>query len=306
MRASRGFLSLALVVALGFMALAGCQTPRPAAKPAEGPDPNAGAYERVALASGDGTFIHGYLFKPAGPGPFPAVVGLHGCAGLFRKHGWMSAREAEWGKRLAAAGYVALYPDSFASRGLDEICTATEFPDFAKKVRAYDAYGALTWLQSQAYVKANRVALMGWSHGGGTLLWALDRNSPAHPTGLASDFRVGIAFYPGCGKVRDEALWSNQVPIEILIGERDDWTSARFCKALSARKDMRTDITVTTYAGAYHGFDAPSEGSGNALHSRAGIPTPGGGTRTVHYGAHPRARKQAVKKALAILKRALN
>ena len=35
------------------------------------------------LTGGSPTIIDGYLFKPLGQGPFPALVALHGCSGLF-------------------------------------------------------------------------------------------------------------------------------------------------------------------------------------------------------------------------------
>ncbi len=47
------------------------------------------AQEKVSFPSTDGdlkggtpTTITAYLYKPAGSGPFAAVVGLHGCGGL--------------------------------------------------------------------------------------------------------------------------------------------------------------------------------------------------------------------------------
>jgi dienelactone hydrolase len=37
--------------------------------------------EEVAIPSGEAT-LKALLFKPVGPGPIPAAVGLHGCGGL--------------------------------------------------------------------------------------------------------------------------------------------------------------------------------------------------------------------------------
>src|SRR5205814_5610313 len=49
-----------------------------------------------------GDRIQGYLAKPDGAGPFPAVVGLHGCAGM---HDTTKQRLAD---ELVARGYVVL------------------------------------------------------------------------------------------------------------------------------------------------------------------------------------------------------
>jgi dienelactone hydrolase len=56
------------------------------------------------------TLLDGYLFRPEGNGPFPAIVALHGCSGLFTKRGKLNARFLDWGRRLAGLGYVVLFP----------------------------------------------------------------------------------------------------------------------------------------------------------------------------------------------------
>src|ERR1700754_4284694 len=80
----------------------------------------AGAPERVqfpstdsALTGGAPTQLPGYLFRPQGPGPFPAVVAMHGCNGISAPRQRIFARRhADWGERLASLGYVVLLPDS--------------------------------------------------------------------------------------------------------------------------------------------------------------------------------------------------
>jgi poly(3-hydroxybutyrate) depolymerase len=64
--------------------------------------------------------VTGYLFTPAGAGPFPAVVIMHGCDGL----GWLRPTRASWtlfkgyAQRYVAHGYAALVLDSFEPRGI--------------------------------------------------------------------------------------------------------------------------------------------------------------------------------------------
>ena len=58
------------------------------------------------------------LFRPKGKGPFPAVVALHGCGGLFNDDKEIKGREEDWAERLAAVGYVVLLPDMFTARGV--------------------------------------------------------------------------------------------------------------------------------------------------------------------------------------------
>ena len=101
------------------------------------------------VTAGHGDAIQGYLSRPKGPGPFPAVVLLHTCLGL-------PAERASIGERIAAWGYVALFVDDFATRGLKDTC-AVEF-----RQALGDADGALAYLASLPYVDPARIAALGF------------------------------------------------------------------------------------------------------------------------------------------------
>ena len=66
-----------------------------------------------------GDRIRGYLAKPEGAGPFPAVIGLHGCAGMT------DATKRNLVDELVGSGYVVLLVDSFATRGIEHACTGS-------------------------------------------------------------------------------------------------------------------------------------------------------------------------------------
>src|SRR5215204_6336258 len=66
--------------------------------------------------------LQALMFRPAGDGPFPAIVAMHGCDGLKKSVGKLRPDIEDWGKRLSAEGYVVLFPDSYGSRGLDHQC----------------------------------------------------------------------------------------------------------------------------------------------------------------------------------------
>jgi dienelactone hydrolase len=75
-----------------------------------------------SLTGGKPTLLRGLLMKPEGIGPFPAIVALHGCNGLFNKEGGLVAREAAWAQLLTSRGYVVLFPDSFGPRDVATDC----------------------------------------------------------------------------------------------------------------------------------------------------------------------------------------
>ncbi len=220
------------------------------------------------ITGGAPTNIKGLLVRPGGPGPFPAVVALHGCSGLYGRSGRLSAREADWATRLVSYGYVVLFPDSFTPRNLREVCTRRDLAGMPSRERPRDAYGALLWLQSQDFVRKDRIALMGWSHGGSTILAAVAKNASVRPPSLVHDFRGAVAFYPGCRVARRSADWSTRIPLTILIGKADDWTPAASCISLVERvKKGGGLVEIVVYEWAHHGFDTP----GQPLRVRSGL-----------------------------------
>lgn len=242
-------------------------------------------------AAGGPDELEAHLRPVSGPGPHPAVVLLHGCAGLRDRDGAIRARDAQWGRILAAQGFAVLHVDSFASRGETSICGQ---PMDRRRIRAgieraRDAYAALLYLQTRADIRPGAVALMGWSNGGGAALWALGRDSRARPAGLAQDFAAGVAFYPGCRSLSlRRTPWAPVTPVLLLVGEADDWTPAPPCAALAARTGDAVDLRI--YPGAYHDFDAP----GLQPVVRRGIGSTASGTAMI--GTDPEARADALKR----------
>jgi len=124
------------------------------------------------------------ILQPEGTGPFPAVILLHGCGGPTR-------RDKLWAERLREWGYLTLRVNSLAPRGLRRLCAGGIL---GREERVPDVMAALAYLRTLPDVDPRRIALMGWSHGGGTTLVTLD----AAPEDPAEGFRAAIAFYPGC------------------------------------------------------------------------------------------------------------
>lgn len=231
-----------------------------------------------------------HLFRPQGPGPFPAVVALHGCSGYLTGSGKIRSREADWAARLVAAGYVVLLPDSFTARGYREICTVKNRAIFPKD-RADDAAAAAEWLGRQTLIDKRRLALMGWSHGAMTVLWTVRPGFLASPP----QFRTAIAFYPGCREIAGLSHWQPSIPLTILMGAADDWTRPGPCRDLA----HRTGFSFVEYPGAYHDFDAPH----TPVHVREGLGAVKGGK--AHVGTDPAARAAAIEEVMKIYGEAL-
>jgi dienelactone hydrolase len=193
----------------------------------------------------EGDPIEGDLAKPDGAGPFPAVVGLHGCAGM---HDTTKRKLAD---QLVAWGYVVLLVDSYATRRIGiNACTSAAGTAFLK--RRQDAYGALLFLVRQAFVDPQRVAVVGFSAGARvTLSVAETRSFELFEPPSSLRFRAAAAFYPPC-----KAAWAPpEMPTLIFIGALDDWTPASDCteKVASWSKDG-PPIDLVVYPGVHHGF----------------------------------------------------
>jgi dienelactone hydrolase len=227
--------------------------------------------------------LTGFLFRPTGAGPFPAIVALHGCSGPGAASRELSKRHADWAERLVRAGYVVLMPDSFGSRGAKSLC-GTRDRVVRPAERADDARGAAAWLAARPFVERGRIGALGWSNGGSTVLHLVARE------GVGAAFAAAVAFYPGCRVPLKQAGWSARIPLLIQHGDADDWTPIAPCRQLAGSSKVR----LIAYPGAFHDFDAPDM----KLHVRRGTAYSANGTGVVHMGTHEPSRRAAIDSTL--------
>ena len=191
-----------------------------------------------------GDRIQGDLAKPDGAGPFPAVIVLHGCAGMH------DTTKQKLVDELVAWGYVILLVDSYATRGIDQACTSGAFATFFR--RRPDAYGALVFLAGQTFVDPHRVAAVGFSAGARVTLFVAETNA-FEPFVPASDlrFRAAAAFNPPCRVAGARP----GIPTLIFVGALDDWTPAADCtNKIAGWGNDGPPVELIVYPGAYHGF----------------------------------------------------
>lgn len=229
-------------------------------------------------------------FRPHGPGPFPALVLLHGCGGMYTPSGYITASYRRWAELLAEDGYVALLVDSFNPRGYRTICELQKRPILESRERVEDAYAAARWLHQQAYVARGRFGLIGCSNGGTGTLYAMRPGSRLQPP-----FRAAVAFYPGCRTLsRAKTPYQSYAPLLILAGEADDWTPAVPCATLvETARGQGSPAEIVVYPGAHHSFDRvnlPVRYRPNVRNLNK--PDRLGAT----VGEHPQAREEAIRR----------
>ena len=185
-------------------------------------------------------------FPTEGNGPYPAMVISHSSGGA-------GDREYRWAKLLSNNGIVAIVPDSFGSRSVDQTVSNQGKISFAMSVA--DSIAAYNFLDTETRVDNKRIGIIGFSRGG--LVSNLLAHKPFMIAGAGENksFVTHVSLYPGCNW-RIAKYQTTGAPFLFLLGEKDDQTPARTCSPIiEALKSAGTPVDVKIYKGAYHAFD---------------------------------------------------
>lgn len=181
------------------------------------------------------------VFRPDGPGPHPAVVFLSGCSGFKPK--FAPAAYEHPAEKLRSLGFLVVWVDYLGRRNLPNCSTGGVSQDQAGE----DAVAAALWAKSQPGVDPQRIAAMGWSWGGGSVLAALADRSVKNLT-----FSRAILYYPYC--MGSEPL-KHHIPVLVLRGGSDTVAPPYLCQTALQSKPGSTSVKIIVYANALHDFD---------------------------------------------------
>jgi dipeptidyl aminopeptidase/acylaminoacyl peptidase len=139
----------------------------------------ASASEAVTFESGDKT-LHGFVYKPAGAGPFPTVLYNHGSSAgmlnnqafdligpLLNARGWAMFAPYRRGQGTSsdAGPYVMDEIEAARARGGQELGART-LARLLSTEQLQDQLAALAWLKKQPFARSTQIAVMGNSFGG--------------------------------------------------------------------------------------------------------------------------------------------
>src|SRR5262245_41385648 len=157
-RCAAGLVAAALLFACSATSSTTRATPKPTTgetvlvpwRPGNATAFQAGAAEEHRVRAAQGV-LPVTIYRPDGGGPFPAVVLLHGCGGLYGEALW-TTWVAPWVELFRTRGVVTAVVDSFGPRGVQQVCTGNVAAWAVR--RADDAYSVRAWLGRQPDVDA--------------------------------------------------------------------------------------------------------------------------------------------------------
>ena len=151
----------------------------------------------------NGLTLHGWIYRPTGNGPFPAILwnhggektpGAHPELGMFyTRHGYVLFVPIRHGHGTCPGQYLGDAMSEFAASGADHASIQKKAVEL-QELYNQDVTAALAWLKNQSYVKADAIAVSGVSLGGVQTLLLAEKGWGV---------RAFIPFAPGA------AAWSN-------------------------------------------------------------------------------------------------
>lgn len=194
--------------------------------------------------------VSGILRFPvdAGSAPYPLVMGVAGSKGWGKHH-------FEYMEMYREMGLATFELQSFKSRSVTS--TVGDQISVTHAMMILDAYRALEALSEDPRIDIDRVAITGWSLGGGVTLFSAWQPLKRSITNKVS-FAAHLAFYPPCF-IQPEVMDFTDSPIHILIGELDNWTPAAPCEEfVSNMRSEGVNADLTVYPDSHHSFDRPT------------------------------------------------
>ena len=199
------------------------------------------------------------LYKPDGPGPFPALVLAHQCGGLGNGRR-QNLSMLDWAQQGVANGYVVLMIDALGPRNVDSVCMGPKAGvTFMRGAR--DVIQAAEHLRTLAYVDGKRIGLAGYSWG--AMVGLLTSSDGVSKHGENRAFGAIVSFYPGCFTLRPANGSPYELvrpdigtPLLVLMGSADTETPATECvQKLEPVRSSGAPIELHVYPDTTHCWD---------------------------------------------------
>jgi len=184
----------------------------------------------------DGYPVHGWVVKPAGSGPHPVLLMIHG--GPFSQYTWSPSDEAQV---YAGAGYAVVMGNPRGSSGYGQAHGRYVTGDVGERSAA-DLLALLDAALSEPDLDGSRVGVLGGSHGGFMTTWlaghagdrfraAISERAVNAIDSFSGSSDIGFRFARGLYGA-DPASWAAQSPLSyadsidipvLIIHSEHDW-----------------------------------------------------------------------------------
>ncbi len=240
------FVALVGAVAVALLGCSASEPPTtvPTPSPLPSPTPTPAASPAAASVGFPGleATIKAYEVRPAGGGPFPAMIVIHENRGL-------TEHIKDVTRRFAAQGYVTLGVDLLSRvGGRESFATDDEAVAAINKLSregvVQDLQSAFDYLKSRPYVKADRIGVIGYCWGGGNSLLMATR---------VRELRTAVVYYgPNPPNIDDVANIAG--PMLGLYGAEDTRITVNVPQLAAAMEKYNKTFEYKVYPGAAHAF----------------------------------------------------
>ncbi len=175
----------------------------------------------------------------------PLIIGVAG------SKDW-SSHHLEYIDMYQSMGIATFELHSFKSREVKS--TVGSQVKVTTAMMILDSYKIFEELSNHPIIDKDKVAITGWSLGGGVTLFSAWKPLKS---AINKDlkFAAHLSYYPPC-IVEPNTLVFSDAPIHLLVGELDDWVPADACVDLAAKmRDRGANIEFTVYEDSHHSFD---------------------------------------------------
>ena len=204
------------------------------------------------LVTGQGSpvRVEAHLWMPDNAkGPVPVIV-LFNCGNtmLYKKEGY-------WSEKFHRRGYAALIVNSLDARAPGTNISGAVFR--YRYATMVDVFVALKFLAADQRIDRKRIAIMGWTNGGMSILAAAIEGLRNRYAGPELHYAAAVAISPFCGIATLGRRYSG-TPILSLHGERDDFMPVKPCQFYRQEAVSRgANFEMVVYPGANHNWELP-------------------------------------------------
>ena len=184
----------------------------------------------------DGYPVHGWIVRPAGPGPHPVLLMIHG--GPFSQYGWRLFDEAQM---YADAGYAVVMGNPRGSSGYGQAHGTAVVGD-AARLAAGDLIALLDGALAAGGLDGSRTGVLGGSYGGYMTTWLAAHHGDRFKAAVSERAVNAVDSFQGSSDIGwffaaalwgpEPATWPEQSPLTyagrisipmLIIHSEHDW-----------------------------------------------------------------------------------